>query len=86
MRKNIDSGIGTYMELLAISKMVVSHETLALCWLDFVFMPKLGSEQVDKTVKFTNIYGYRATRDGTKAGWELVIRDGEANAMREITS
>lgn len=86
MRKNIDYGIGTHLELLAISKMEVYSQTSALCWLDWAFHPRSGSEYEGRGWQFTNIYGYRAaTTEGVEAGWEFVVRDEEVNAMVRAT-
>jgi len=85
MRKNIDSGIGTHLELLSIEKIEVYSPTLALCWLHWAFHPKAGREFAGKDWKFTNIYGYRAANEDSEAGWEFVIRDQEVTAFSEAT-
>ncbi|CAJ2503253.1 Uu.00g106470.m01.CDS01 [Anthostomella pinea] len=85
MRKNIESGVGTRLDLLAIHKTEVYSPTSALCWLEWEFVPKAGSEYGGKSWKFTNIYGYRAATKESAAGWEFVVRDDEVNAFVQAT-
>jgi hypothetical protein len=88
MRKNITYGIGTRLELRSISKIEVYSETLALCWLDWTFVPKAGSEFDGRNWQFTNIYGFRRVAglpDGMTGGFEFVVRDEEVNAMVRAT-
>jgi hypothetical protein len=85
MRNNIASGLGTKLVLERIEKIETYSETLALCWLHWSFHPQAGSEFEGKHWEFTNIYGYRASSNGLKDGWELVIRDQEVDEVKRVT-
>ncbi|EMD00643.1 hypothetical protein BAUCODRAFT_20705 [Baudoinia panamericana UAMH 10762] len=85
MRKNIDSGVGTHLELLAIEKIDIYSSSLALAWLQWAFHPKAGSKWAGRDWTFTNIYAYRTASAEVAAGWEFVVRDHEVNSMIAAT-
>lgn len=83
MRNNIHTGLGTKLILDKIEKIDQYSDSSALCWLQWTFHPQAGSEY--ETWSFTNIYGYRGGTEEAAAGWELVVRDQEVEAIRRVT-
>nr|POE56045.1 hypothetical protein CFP56_78789 [Quercus suber] len=80
MRTAIESKLGVHMTLKDLRVEIMS-DTSALCWITFVFHP--AEESGHKAWNFTNLYGYRAETKGVAAGFEFIMRDQEATAMKE---
>ncbi|TKX26897.1 hypothetical protein C1H76_0834 [Elsinoe australis] len=79
LRAAIEAGLGAHMTLKALRSQQIS-DTSALCWITFEFHPAESSGRQNWT--FTNLYGYRAETQGASAGFEFVVRDQEANEMK----
>ena len=85
MLKNVALRIGTKLVLNRIEKIEPCSETSALCWLNFSFHPRGGSEFEGRGWTFTDVYLYRAESSGKAAGWEFVITDQETSEMKKAT-
>lgn len=85
MRKNVSLGLGTHLRLLSVPSIQVYSPTSVLCWLEWEFVPRSGSEYEGRGWRFRNLYGYRAASEGAEAGWEFVLRDEEVESMVRAT-